>query len=93
MSEEFFSGGMFHYKKDNPLYNVGSHAHLFVNEFGMFILSEFPKMQNMKSFAVNPDTDIDEFVREINVLQGGTEIFRFSKELFAYLETLVADDK
>ena len=89
---------MFHYKKDHPRYNVGSHRYLYVkdpekvmfNQFGMYILSEIPKMQNMKSFAVNEHTNIDEFVREVRLLPDGTCVNRFSKELFSYLETLVA---
>ena len=48
----FFSGGMFHYKKEHPSYNVKDHSKLFVkdpdnvifNQFGMYILSEIPKM-------------------------------------------------
>ena len=89
---------MFHYKKDHPRYNVKDHSKLFVkdpdnvlfNQFGMYILSEIPKMQNMKSFAVNEPTNIDEFVREVRLLPDGTCVNRFSKELFSYLETLVA---
>ncbi len=95
-----FSGGMFHYKKDHPNlnYNVQSHCNLFVkdpdnlmfNQFGMYILSELPKVQNMKSFAVHEHTNIDEFVSEIKTLPDGSKIYRFSKELLAYVETLVA---
>ena len=89
---------MNHYKQDHPLYNVQGHANLFVkdadnvmfNQFTAYILSEFPKMQNMKSFAVHEQTDIDEFVRESRILPDGTEVYRFSKELIAYLETIVA---
>ena len=59
---------MNHYKQDHPLYNVQGHANLSVkdadnvmfNQFTAYILSEFPKMQNMKSFAVHEQTDIDE---------------------------------
>ncbi len=47
-------------------------------------------MQNMKSFAVNEHTDIDEFVREFKTLPDGSKINRFFKELLAYAETLVA---
>jgi hypothetical protein len=89
---------MFHYKKEHPSYNVKDHSKLFVkdpdnvmfNQFGMYILSEIPKMQNMKSFAVHEHTNIDEFVREVQLLPDGTSVNRFSKELFSYLETLVA---
>ncbi len=56
----------------------------------MYILSEIPKMQNMKSFAVHEHTDIDEFVREFKLLPDGSNVYRFSKVLFSYLETLVA---
>ncbi len=56
----------------------------------MYILSELPKMQNMKSFAVNEHTNIDEFVREIKTLPDGSKIYRFFKELLAYTKTLVA---
>ncbi len=56
----------------------------------MYILSELPKMQNMKSFAVHEHTDIDEFVRELKLLPDGSRICCFFKELIAYTETLVA---
>ncbi len=44
----------------------------------------------MKSFAVHEHTDIDEFVREFKLLPDGSTIYLFFKELFSYLETLVA---
>ena len=92
----FFPGGMNHYKQDHPLYNVQGHANLFVkdadnvmfNQFTAYILSEFPKMQNMKSFAVHEQTDIDEFFRESRILPYGTDVYRFFKELMAYLRLL-----
>ncbi len=56
----------------------------------MYLLSEIPKMQNMKSFAVHEHTVIDEFVREFKRLPYGSTVYRFFKELFSYLETLVA---
>ncbi len=59
------------------------------NQFGMYILSEIPKMQNIKSFAVHEHTDIDEFVLEVKRLPNGSSVNRFSKELFSYLETLL----
>jgi hypothetical protein len=69
---------MFHYKKDHPIYNVQSHCNFFVkdpdnlmfNQFEMYIMSKLPKMQNMKSFAVNEHTDIDEFVSKIKTAVG-----------------------
>ncbi len=43
----------------------------------------------MKSFAVHEHTDIDEFVCKFKLLPNGTSVYRFFKELFSYLETLV----
>ena len=88
---------MFHYKKDHPRYNVGSHSNLYVkepdnvmfNQFRMYILSELPKMQNMKSFAVHEHTDIDEFVSEVKLLPDGSSVNRFFKELFSYRRLLL----
>ena len=60
------------------------------NQFRMYILSEIPKMQNMKSFAVHEHTDIDEFVSKFKLLPDGSTVYRFFKDLFSYLETLVA---
>ncbi len=54
----------------------------------MYILSELPKMQNMKSFAVNEHTDIDKFFHK--TLTDGSNIYSFFKELITYTETLVA---
>jgi hypothetical protein len=63
---------------------------LMFNQFGMYILSELPKMQNMKSFAVLEHNDIDEFVHEFKTLPDGSKLYRFFKELLAYAETHVA---
>ena len=52
------------------------------------MLSELPKMQNTRSFAVNKDTDIDEIVHDKIKLHDGTVIHRFFKELLACLKTL-----
>ena len=44
----------------------------------------------MQHYAVTADTDIEEYVHECVTLHDDTKIYRFSKELLAYLETCVA---
>ena len=93
------SGGMFHYKKNMDAYSIDhpnqflfrkSSQNVLVNNFGIYILSELHKFQNMKSYAVHQDTDIDEYVKHSKTLHDGTVVHRFSKELLSFLETLVA---
>ncbi len=38
----------------------------------------------------NGETDIDEFVRHAMLLHDGTRVYSFSKEMLAFLQTLVA---
>ena len=93
------SGGMFHYKKNMDSYSIKhpdqclfrkSSQNVLVNDFGIYILSELHKFQNMRSYAVHQDTDIDEYVKHSKTLHDGTVVHRFSKELLSFLETLVA---
>ena len=64
---------------DNPL----------INDFGMYVLSRLYTFHNMReAFHVKADTDIAEYVR--HRLLDGNRVYRFSRELLAYLETLVA---
>jgi hypothetical protein len=63
---------------------------LLSNEFGAYILSKLHKFQNMKCFRVHEDTDIADYVRHRTTLHYGTVVHRFSKELLAFIETLVA---
>ena len=79
--------GMTLYKDDdeNPL----------LNDFGCYILDRLYKVQNMQEYALPPvcDTDhvdIDKYVSCSKTLEDGTTIYRFSKELLAFLKTLVA---
>jgi hypothetical protein len=70
---------------DNPL----------LNDFGCYILDRLHKVQNMQEYALPPvcDTDhveIDKYVSYFKTLEDGTTIYHFSKELLAYLKTLVA---
>jgi hypothetical protein len=95
----FFSGGMFHYDCGSSVYGI-SHAegHMFrkvpenplINEFGAYIISKLHKFQNMKCFMVHEDTVIADYVRHRTTLHDGTVVHCFSKELLAFLETLVA---
>ena len=72
---------MFRDHKDNPL----------INDFGMYVLSRLYTFQNMRdAFLVGPDTDIAEYVRHSTELLDGTRVYRFSRELLAFLETMVA---
>ena len=81
------NNGMTLYKEDddNPL----------LNDFGCYILDRLHKVQNMQEYALPPvcDTDhvdIDKYVSYSKTLEDGTTIYHFSKELLAYLKTLVA---
>ncbi len=61
-----------------------------MNELGFYVLSKLHTFQNMKSFRVDKDTDIAAYVRHVTFLHDCTRVYRFSKELLALLETLVA---
>jgi hypothetical protein len=67
---------LFQDEDDNPL----------VNNLGIYILDHPSMLQNMQDYAVTADTDIDNYVRECTILVDGTKIYRFSKELLAYIE-------
>ena len=94
-----YSGGMFHYSTkassyginylDAILYKKDDHNPL-INEFGIYIIDRLCTFQNMQHYTVTPDTDLDDYVTETITLHDGTVLYRFSKELLAYLETIVA---
>jgi hypothetical protein len=46
--------------------------------------------QNMQGYAVTAETDIDNDVRHCTIIVDGSKIYRFSKELLAYIEMCVA---
>ncbi len=91
---------MFHYKHESVEYGIqNAEGHLFcevgknplINEFGFYVISRLHTFQNLhESFQVKDETDIDAFVRHVTVLHDGTRVYRFSKELLAFLQTLVA---
>jgi hypothetical protein len=72
---------LFRDHKDNPL----------INDFGMYVLSRLYTFQNMRdAFLVGADTDIAEYVHHCTELLDGSRVYRFSRELLAFLETMVA---
>ena len=73
-------GHLFRKISDNPL----------INEFGTYVISKLHKFQNMKCFLVHEDTVIADYVRHSTTFHDGTVVHRFSMELLAFLETLVA---
>ncbi len=68
--------------KENPL----------INAFGIYVLTRLPTFQNMKSLRIDAATDImiPDYVRHSTELLDGTRVYRFSRELLAFLETMVA---
>ena len=95
-----YAGGLFHYNKDSATYGVGREGvplyqdeddNLLINELGIYILDNLCTYQNMQDFyKVTAETDIDVHVSYFTLLVDGTKIYRFSKELLAYIETCVA---
>ena len=71
---------MYRDSKENPL----------INAFGIYVLTRLPTFQNMKSLRIDAATDIPDYVRHSTELLDGTRVYRFSRELLAYLETMVA---
>jgi hypothetical protein len=57
-----------------------------INEFGFYVISRLHTSQNM----LDDETDIDAFGRHATLLHDGTRVNRFSKDLLAFLQTLVA---
>ncbi len=91
---------MFHYDKDSTDQYGIDHAQGFLfckvstnplmNKFGFNVLSKLHTFWNMKSFRVDKDTDIAAYVCHVTILHDSTRVYRFSKELLALIETLVA---
>ena len=81
-------------KPDAPaLYEDGSNNTLLNNVF-FYVLHHLPRLQNMHEYSVDAGQDIEAFVqRKYPQLEGPPyvpPVFFFSKNLLAYLETLVA---
>ena len=75
--------------KDKVLFKKLDSNPLF-NDLGIYMHDRLHTFQNMQGYAVDATTKIDEYVREKTTLHDGTVIYRFSKELLAYIETLIA---
>jgi hypothetical protein len=81
-------------KPDAPaLYEDGKNNTL-LNDVFFFVLHNLPRLQNMHEYSVDAGQDIEAFVkRKYPQLEGPPSVppvFFFSKNLLAYLETLVA---
>jgi hypothetical protein len=81
-------------KPDAPaLYEDGKNNTL-LNDVFFYVLHHLPRLQNMHEYSVDAGQDIEAFVkRKYQQLEGPPSVppvFFFSKNLLAYLETLVA---
>ena len=81
-------------KPDAPaLYEDGKNNTL-LNDVFFYVLHHLPQLQNMHEYSVDAGQDIEAFVkRKYPQLEGPPSVpyvFFFSKNLLAYLETLVA---
>jgi hypothetical protein len=66
---------------DNPL----------INDLGIYILDKLCMFQNIQDcYKVTAETEIDVHVRQCTLIVDKTKIYRFSKELLAYIEMCVA---
>jgi hypothetical protein len=96
------SGGIFHYKKDLA-YNTSLRCCSFyhdvpentlLNDVFCYFVHNLPKLQNMHMYKITRDTDIKTLVttsyRSLAGPPSVPETYLFSKELVAYLETLIA---
>ena len=90
---------MFHYTAEATTYGIAHHDRpLFMeddnnplfNPFACYILDRLHTYQNMQDYAVRPGFDVAAYVSHSTTLHDETIIYRFSKELLAYMETLVA---
>ena len=95
-----FAGGLFHFNKDSKTYNlksdglpmyVPSDDDPLINDLGIYLLDKLCTFQNMSAvYKVTAETDLHDYVGSSTILVDNTRIYRFSKELLAYLEMCVA---
>ena len=95
-----YAGGLFHFNKDAKTYNLNSDGlplyvpsddDPIINDLGIYILDKLGTFQNMSDvYKVTAETDIHEFVGGSTPIVDKTRIYRFSKELLAYLKMCVA---
>jgi hypothetical protein len=86
---------MFHYDPESDVYGIDHAQGVMFSKvdtnplINYFALSQLHTFQNMKSFCVDKDTDLAEYVGHSTTLHDGTVVYRFSKELLGTFETLV----
>ncbi len=94
-----YAGGLFHYNKDSTTYGVARDGvplyradddNPLINDLGIYILDKLCTLQNMQKYKVTAETDIDVYARQCTLIVDNTKIYRFSKELLAYIEMCVA---
>jgi hypothetical protein len=91
---------LFHFNKDSKTYNLKSYGlplyvpsedDPLINDLGIYILDKLGTFQNMSAvYKVTAETDLHDYVGSSTILVDNTRIYRFSKELLAYLEMCVA---
>jgi hypothetical protein len=96
-----FSGGLFHFRKDLAYSVTNEGLQLYhdvpentlLNDVFFYVMYHLSSFQNMHEYQVTKDTNIFEFVHTSSPAIPNTivaETFRFSKQMVAYVETLVA---
>jgi hypothetical protein len=95
-----YAGGLFHYNKAAATYGLAGNgmplyraddANPLINDLGAYILDKLGTFQNMQdTYKVTAETDLSDYVGHSTIIVDGTKIYRFSKELLAYLEMCVA---
>jgi hypothetical protein len=91
---------LFHFNKDSKAYNLNSEGlplyvpsddDPLINDLGIYILDKLGTFQNTSDvYKVTVETDIHDYVGGSTLIVDKTRIYRFSKELLAYLEMCVA---
>jgi hypothetical protein len=95
------SGGLFHFRQDLAYSVVNEGLQLYhdvpentlLNDVFFYVMYHLSSFQNMNEYQVTKDTEIFEFVHTSSPAIPTTiigETFRFSKQMVAYVETLVA---
>jgi hypothetical protein len=81
-------------KPDAPALYEDDSNNTLLNDVFFYVLHHLPRLQNMHEYSVDASLDIEAFVqRKYPQLEGPPSVppvFFFSKNLLAYLETLVA---
>ena len=96
-----YSGGLFHYKKGSPYSTTDGALELYqdvenntlLNDVFFYIFHHLPTFQNMHGYRLTKGMDLSKFVHTKFLAlvspPAVPETYMISKELVAYLETLV----